>query len=795
MIRPRWRKVIRDIWENKVRTLLVVASIFIGIFSVGLTAAMYIMTGEDLNTSWIATNPAHAYIYTSTYQPEFLERVRRLPGVSGAEGRRGVTTRLKIGPDEWIPLFLTTKPTYGHSQIDVLKPEAGAWPPGDKELVIERSSLRWANAEIGDTLEIKLIDDTTRKIPLVGVVHDAQAGPGSALGISGYVTFDTLEWLHTERNLSSIAITVSENALDQNHIQAVADGVAERVRESGGEVYYVYVPPPGKHPGYDSVLGVIAIIGVLGFMSLFLAGFLIFNTFSALMVQHVRYIGMMKAIGARRSQIVGMYLVLIMAFSLFALLPAIPLSAYAASWVAVMMSQQFNYESLGFRMVPAVVLLQVIVGLVIPLLAGILPVYTGTRITIHKALSSYGLGNSEIRRSVVDRLVENIRGLSRPLLISLRNTVRRKGRLVLTMATLALGGAIFISVFNLRESLVVFVEQIGKYYLADANVSLQQPYRLQELEQYIMQIPGVKRVEGWAGANAELLRADGVGTDNVSLIAPPVDSDLIEPVMLRGRWLTPGDQNAIVVSNAFWNTLPDLKVGDEIKLDINDKETTWQVVGFFKFPGDSGLLAYTSYEYLTDLLHSPNRAYSVRIVGEDHSPAAQKKLAKQVEQVLKSRGIQLVGQIQTSSMMTEANAQVINIIVGFFLFFAILVAVVGAIGLMGTMSMNVLERTREIGVMRAIGATNGAVFRIVLVEGMLIGFISWVLGVLAATPITNLLYDILSRAIFQTEGVAVMTWDGFIIWLVLAVVLSAIACLIPARNAARMTVRDVLAYE
>jgi len=146
MIRPRWRKVIRDIWDNKVRTLLVVASIFIGIFSVGLTAAMYIMTGEDLNTSWEATSPAHAYIYSSPYEPEFLEKVRRVPGVAEAQGEQGLPVRLRIGPDEWIPLYLETRLSYADSRIDKLKPEAGAWPPGDKQLVIERSSLNWAKA-------------------------------------------------------------------------------------------------------------------------------------------------------------------------------------------------------------------------------------------------------------------------------------------------------------------------------------------------------------------------------------------------------------------------------------------------------------------------------------------------------------------------------------------------------------------------------------------------------------------------------------------------------------------------
>jgi putative ABC transport system permease protein len=794
MIRPRWRKVLRDLWDNKVRSLLVVASIFIGVFSVGLTVAMYLMIGEDLNTSWSATRPSNATIYTSPYEPEFLETIRRLPGVGGAEGSRGVSVQLRVGPDRWIPLYLTARPDYGESQIDLLKPQAGVWPPDDQQLVIERASLQWANAEIGDVVEIKLADDTLRKIPLVGSVHDAQAGPGSQLGLSGYVTLDTLEWLHSDTGLTSIAITVSESSLDKSHIQSVADGVAERVHQSGGSVYYVYVPPPGKHPGYDSVLGVIAIIGALGFMSLILAGFLIYNTFTALMVQHVRYIGMMKAIGARRSQIIGMYLVLIMTFSFLALVPAIPLSTYAASMVGFIVSQQFNYETLGFRAIPAVILLQVGVGLGIPLLAGILPVYTGTHITVHKALSTYGLGNGQIVRGLVDRLVENIRGLSRPLLISLRNTVRRKGRLVLTLTTLTLGGAIFVSVFNLRASLVVDIEQIGKYFLADANVGFYQPYRLLEIEQYLRQIPGVKRVEGWAGANAELLREDGTGSDSVSVIAPPVDSDLVDPVLLQGRWLVPGDENAIVLNSAFWKSHPGLKVGDEIQLDINDHETTWRVVGFFKFPGDSGLLAYTTYEYLTDLMHAPKRAYSIRIVGSDHSPEAQNKLAKQVESVLKSRGFQ-IGQVQTSSMLSEANAQVVNIIVGFFLFFAILVAVVGAIGLMGTMSMNVLERTREIGVMRAIGASNGAVFRIVLMEGMLIGLLSWGLGALAAIPITRVLYDILSQAVFESEGTAVITQQGFAIWLGAALILSALACLVPARSAARMTVRDVLVYE
>jgi putative ABC transport system permease protein len=794
MVRPRWRKVWHDLWDNKSRSMLVIASIFIGVFSVGVTIAMYFLIGEDLNTSWKATQPAQIYLYTDSFDPDYLENIRRIPGVAGVEGKQQVSVQARIGADKWIPLYLGVRPDYARSDIDLLKPISGAWPPADRQLLIERASLPMTKAEIGDLLEIQLSDGTTRKIPLVGVVHDAQAGPGSEMGISGYVTFNTLEWLHRERTLSSLAVVAQGENLSKDQIQQVADRVSEYIRKSDMQVYYVYIPPPNQHPGYTQVLGVIAIIGALGFMSLFMAGFLIFNTLSALLVQQVRYVGIMKAIGAHASQVVGMYLVLIVMFGFLALIPAIPLSAYLASAVSSGMGAQLNYESLGFRWVPLAIIIQVIVGLVVPLIAGLLPVLSGVRITIASALSTYGLGNDRFGVGVTDRLVERLRGLSRPVLISIRNTFRRKSRLALTLITLTLGGAIFIAVFNLRSSLMVFIEQIGSYFLADANVSFYQAYPFQEIEGYVMQIPGVKRVEGWAGMNAELLREDGSGVDNVTIIAPPADSDLVEPIILEGRWVMPGDENAIVLGNAFWQSYPDLKVGDELKLKIQDRDTRWVIVGFFKFPGDTELIAYTSYEYLSRLLHAPNRAFAIRIVGVQHTPAAQEKLAKQVKDVLERRGFQ-ASNVQTSYAMVEANARVINIIVGFFLFFALLVAFVGAIGLAGTMGMNVIERTREIGVMRAIGAANPAIFRIVLVEGLVIGFISWLLGVLLSIPISNFLYNILSQALFQTEGKAVITTDGFLIWFVIAMLLSAVASLIPARRAVRMTVRDVLAYE
>ena len=114
---------------------------------------------------------------------------------------------------------------------------------------------------------------------------------------------------------------------------------------------------------------------------------------------------------------------------------------------------------------------------------------------------------------------------------------------------------------------------------------------------------------------------------------------------------------------------------------------------------------------------------------------------------------------------------------------------------MGTLSINVLERTREIGVMRAIGASDGSVARVFIVEGVVIGVISWLFSTLLAIPCGRALSDEIGTAFLQAPLSHTFALDGAVIWLVVVIALSAIASFLPARSASRLTVRDVLAYE
>jgi putative ABC transport system permease protein len=309
-----------------------------------------------------------------------------------------------------------------------------------------------------------------------------------------------------------------------------------------------------------------------------------------------------------------------------------------------------------------------------------------------------------------------------------------------------------------------------------------------------MQVSGVVEVEGWAYASAEVLFPDDSPADTLTILAPPSNSQLVSPLLIEGRWIQPGDEKVITISESILELFPDLHAGDTLRMRVNGREDDWLVVGIFKFVNQQGTIAYSTYEYISRQAHAANRAYSYRIVTEEHTPEYQQKMGETLDAYFRANGFH-VNQARTGQSTLDVAAESLDILVTFLMIMALLTALVGSIGLTGTMGMNVMERTREIGIMRSIGAVDGEIMRTVILEGVLIGSLSWLLGALLSFPFTALLSYIISVAIFHTPIGVHFTAVGFIIWLLVVLVLSALASVLPARNAARLTIREVLAYE
>ncbi|HJZ47246.1 MAG TPA: FtsX-like permease family protein [Roseiflexaceae bacterium] len=795
MLSPRWRKILGDLWSYKTRTVVVILSIAVGVFAVGMIAGTQVILTRDMQASYLAIDPPAAILGVSAFDDDLVEAIGRMPQVDEAEGHGGLSVRLSIGPDTWRTLHIAAFPDYNHIRVNKITSERGAWPPPKHEILIERSSLSLTNAQIGDSVMVELPNGTQRSIRIAGTAHNINMPPAAFTGwVDGFVTFDTLEWLGGSRDYFALFLTLNDKTLDRDGVGKVINLVRDKIERGGYDVNFAYVPIPGKHPADSAMQPMLLILGVLGAMSLLLSGFLVVNTISALLTQQVRQIGVMKSIGANTRQIVAMYLATVLIYGLLALLIAVPLGGLGAYAFTKYLAELINFDVIDYTTPPHVLALEVGAGLVVPLLAALWPVLGGARVTVREAISSYGLGRGRFGRGWIDRLLERVRFLSRPLLLSLRNTFRRKGRLVLTLSTLTLGGAIFIGVFSVRDGLFLTAEQkIFTFWRHDLFAFFDRPYSAELLAQEARKVPGVVRLEPVAYTGMRRLRPDGNQSDDIGLIGTRNDNDLINATVLSGRWIVPGDQNAIVISTDTLRNETDLKVGDDVVLKYGDRELTWRIVGIYQ-GGLAPPRAIVSYDYLANITRRPGRASWIQVVTSQHDQATRDRVVRELNEHFKAIGIHMSGSETIDDVRRNVGSQ-FGVIVNFLMIMAVLLAVVGGLGLMGTMSINVLERTREIGVLRAIGASNGAVLRIVIVEGVLIGALSWAIGALLALPLSLLLSDAVGVAFLQMPLDFVFSLPGLLIWLGVVAILAALASLLPAWNAARLTVRDVLAYE
>lgn len=795
MLAPRWIKVIRDIWSHKTRTLLVVLSIAAGVFAIGTINTTQIILAHDLSAVYSTTNPPSAIVSVSPFDEELLDTIRAMPEVKDADARRGLTVRVNVGPDEWLDMNLYAVRDYNDIRVDKILPELGTWPPPEREILVERQSLALINAEVGGAITIEMPDGKRRELPIAGLTYHLLQPPAHFTGIaSGYVSRDTLEWLGLTRDFTSLTFIVSENDRDAEHIERVAEKVRHKIENSGRIVYTTFVPTPGKHPADDALQPLLLVLSALSYMALLMSGFLVINTINALLGQQIKQIGIMKSVGAVSRQLFVIYLVMIALFSLLALAIGIPLGAFGAYGLSSYAAGLINFEIVSSPVQPSVLALQIIFGLFVPLAAAFVPILNGVTVNAREAIYSQGGKVAGFGEHLLDDLLHRVRGLPSTILIALRNSVRAKARLSFTLITLTLGGAAFIGVYSVRSSVLNTLEDAKAYRAYDLEVRFSRPYRQQVVEQVALNMPGVTEVESWGFNIARRIRDDDTESTGIQVFAPPADTHLIRPNLTSGRWLLPDDANAVVINTDFVKEEPDVKVGDVITLSINSQEKEYTVVGIVRSVL-AGPFAYINYPfYAAYAARDAGRVSLMQIVIEDNDPASQSRVAQALEAAYKQAGYD-VSTIRTTAQAGNFLSEQFNILLVFLFIMAALVATVSALGLSGAMSMNVLERTREIGVMRAVGASDASVLLVFLIEGIVIGVVSWASGSVFAVPLSKILSDQVGNALLNAPLLYVFPPEGVALWLFGAVVLAAIATFMPAHRASQLSVREVLAYE
>jgi putative ABC transport system permease protein len=468
-----------------------------------------------------------------------------------------------------------------------------------------------------------------------------------------------------------------------------------------------------------------------------------------------------------------------------------------------------NFDIASFAVPAWVYLLEIGVGLVVPLLAGAWPVLRGTAVSVREALAGASVSGAFGTRRL-DRLVAGVRGLSRPVLLSVRNAFRRRTRMLSTLGTLAAGGLFFMSALTVRESIIGTLDRMFQAFRFDLSATFAPPVPREAVERIASRVPGVVGSEGWITTEAALDRpgeaapqspAAGHGVaalpvDRFAIAALPIDSTMLAFHIVEGRGLRADDTNALVVNTRLRANEPSLVPGAEVSLRMGHRPVTFRVVGVHREPFTPPT-AYVPRAFLDSLGgHLDGMTNSVRLAVDPRrlDPESLVALKAALEEGLVREGLRPAA-IASKGERRVGFDEHMKMIYVFLVVVSCVLGTVGGLGLATTMTLNVLERRRELGVLRAIGASPRAVWAIVLAEAVLVVVLAWAVATLAAWPVSRWMGNALVRSFVRAPLDFVFEWRGPAVWLVVSLGLAVLASALPAWRASRLSVREALAHE
>jgi putative ABC transport system permease protein len=785
-----------------------VLAIALGIAAFAAVMSSYAILTRELDRGYLETNPASAVLRLDSIDDETVKAILQNPEVSDAEPRRTIRGQLKAGPVEWRNLMLFVVQDYGNIRVSKLVPGEGAWPPATGEILIERDAFQVAKAHIGDVVRVKTANGVEQPLVITGSVHDVgQAQARMENIVYGYINLATLVQLGEKPTLDQLNIRVAQNRFDENHIKSVVADVEALIKSRGHQVRDIDIPAPGKHPHSDLTGILLLSMSSFGLFVLVLSGILVINLLTAMMASQVRQIGVMKAIGGTRWQIARIYFGQALFLGIAAVIVSVPLGILGSRALCRYMAFFLNFDINSFAVPAWVYLLVAVVGLAAPLIAAAYPVWSGTAAPVRVALSDFGLSQTTFGASAFDRALTRIGGTLSLIAFAIRNSFRRRARLVLTLLTLAAGGLFFLAALNVRASMVNTLDHMFAGRKFDLMVSLANPYESKKIEEAIRATPGVTRAEGWfiteaslAGGSHEAQDSHESGLhgggssyeDRFTVVALPADTTLLELDIIQGRNLAAGDTNALIINSALAAKDPKMRVGETVVLRMGPAETTWRVVGFAREAFSPTAVAYIPLNFIQQ--RHPGMVNDLRLSLTDSDPYAVSTLKANLDRNLEQQGVRARRSATTAESRFGFDQHMLMIYV-FLIVMSTIIGGVGGLGLMTTMSLNVLERRREMGVMRALGATPRIVWLMIVAEGIVIGLLSWTIAALLAWPVSKVVGNFVVKVLFR--GGLDFTFEplGLLIWLVVSISLSAVASFLPAWKASRISVREALAYE
>ena len=780
LLTPLMRKSLADVSRRKLRTALVVLGITVGVG--GLTA---INTGSGAlyaAFAYTASKTAISQISVSVREcdPSIASDLRSLPNVNVVQLQTFFPTRWKISASPgYVNMGITAHADLRDVKLFPFQLSAGR-PPGVGEIVMESGDRALQPVRLGDNVTL-----TTPRGPVdlhvVGLSRTlGRTSAGFSSFATGYMSTDGLASATGIDRPNDLQISVH----DPNQAGATARAVASWLRDHG-----IVVLNTSLGEGYfdaSPVNGLFVVMNVLSVVALLLTGFLIINSITTLVGEQVAVIGSMKAIGATRRRVMRGYLTTVLVYGAAGTALGIPLGLFGGYQLTRFLADIVTLDIGPFAVDPRVIALAVLVGLGAPVSAALLPLWSGTRITVREAISAYGMSGGGPRR--VAGASGPLRWVPQTVWLGLRSVFRRRVRAALTLLALTFAAAAFLAIQTTTYSFDVFLGKLFTQYNSDMFVFMTRPAPYEQVRHRLLAVPNVARVERFENA--------GVKTRWGTILLTGTEDD---PVLYRrdviaGRWYRP-DEKRVLLINEQLSQRSGLKVGDPITISNATKTETWTVIGeVHDLNGGLGLagVSLTPIGQLYDFLDRPEGYAGGFMLGTtNRSQSAVDRTASSVDNDLTGAG--LAPFVTTAQQNVKRNQNQFQILYVLLSAVAAIVALVGILGLFNTLTTSVLERRREIGILRSVGATGRRVAAVFWTEGMALAAIAWVvavvLGIPAAYGFLALISAVLIGVPFAFDPISLVAMLAF------TLVIASLASVVPAWAAARLRVVATLRYE
>lgn len=781
------RKAFNDLRSSPGRTGLAIVALAVGLWGLGAMLVSFTVLTRDLSENFARTRPPHATLVSEDFGRLDLAALRGRREIESAELRDLSLQRIEARPGEWIPLWLFGVEDFTDPALALVRSEQGRKVPPPGTMLIERDGRLISELDVGSVARVRG-GGRLHDVPVSGIAFDAAQAPATQDHfIYAYVDKRTYAELAGESANRRLIVRLN-GVRSRSQVEAALRETVAYLESQGIRISSQTIPKLGEHPHQWQLDTLLFLQGGIGLLAFLMGAVLVSQLMASILARQVREIGIMKAIGATGAQVLGIYSAMVLALGIAAGTVAIPLAVATGYSFSYFVAGKLNFDILTRHLPMHLYLALGAASLLLPLALSLPAILEGMRLSVHAALGDYGLppaAPSGLRPTAASPA-------PRWLLLAARNSLRQRKRLAVTVSTMALGVAIFGTGFNVRESLAMLLADFDRSMGHDVQVVLAEQAPRDRALSIFRGIPGVARIETWNGGRGEL-QSRVVGSDGIGIVALPYDTDLFRPRVVEGRWLHGAQAPEIVMNQQAAELLgnPPLESGQVVR--IAGSAVAARLVGVIEELEKAKI--YIDQAQYDRLANPEGHINSLMFVAKDTRFESVMALKRDVEAAIASTDLNVL-YVMSQAERVRIIRDHLDIVLAALVLLSFLVLVVSALGMASAMAIGIQERTREIGVLRAVGAAPRAIFRLFVAEGMIVTGASVALGLLLAFPL-SMVASVFFGRLMLGEGATLryaFSGEGLAVVLAVSLVFGWMASGFPARRAVAVPTRVALSH-